>query len=207
MLTAWKKSFDKPRKHIKKQRHYFVNQGLSSQSYGFSRSHVWMLELDNKKGWALKSWCLQTVVLEKTLESPLDSKEIKPINLKGNQPWIPLEGLMLKLKRQYFSHLMQTTDSLEKSLSLGKIEGRKRRGLKGWDGWMASLMQWTWTWANLGRWWGTERPGVLQSIELDKTEWVNNNKFAIFSICDELIKISVNKLVEILAWTHICGRF
>ena len=101
-------------------------------------------------------WCLQTVVLEKTLESPLDSKEIKPINLKGNQPWIPLEGLMLKLKRQYFSHLMQTTDSLEKSLSLGKIEGRKRRGLKGWDGWMASLMQWTWTWANLGRWWGKE---------------------------------------------------
>ena len=152
-------------------------------------------------------WCLQTVVLEKTLESPLDSKEIKPINLKGNQPWIPLEGLMLKLKRQYFSYLMQTTDSLEKSLSLGKIEGRKRRGLKGWDGWMASLMQWTWTWANLGRWWGIERPGVLQSIELDKTEWVNNNKVAIFSICDELIKISVNKLVEILAWTHICGRF
>ena len=123
-------------------------------------------------------WCLQTMVLEKTLESPLDSKEIKPINLKGNQPWIPLEGLMLKLKRQYFCHLMQTTDSLEKSLSLGKIEGRKRRGLKGWDGWMASLMQWTWTWANFGRWWGTERPGVLQSIELQRVgqDWMSEQQ-------------------------------
>ena len=71
---------------VKKQRYYFTNKGLSSQSYGFSNSHVWMWELDYKESWALKNWCFWTVVLEKTLESPMDSKEIKPVNPKGNQP-------------------------------------------------------------------------------------------------------------------------
>ena len=76
------------RQHIKKQRHYFADKGLSSQSYGFTSSHVWMWELDHKEGWAPKNWCFPTVVLEKTLESPLNNKEIKPVNPKGNQPWI-----------------------------------------------------------------------------------------------------------------------
>ena len=88
MLAPWKKSYDKPRQHIKKQRHYFANKGPSSQSYGFSSSHVWMWELEHKEGWALKNWCFWTVVLEKTLESPLDCKEIQPVNPKGNQFWI-----------------------------------------------------------------------------------------------------------------------
>ena len=86
-LTPWKKSDDKPRQLIKKQRHYFANKGPYSQSYGFSSSHVWMWELDHK-GWALKNWCFWTVMLEKTLEGPLDCKEIKPVNLKGNKSWI-----------------------------------------------------------------------------------------------------------------------
>ena len=73
---------------LKKQRHYFANKGPYSQSYGFSSNHVWMWQLDHKEGWAPKNWCFQTVVLEKTLESPLDSKEIKPNNPKGNQSWI-----------------------------------------------------------------------------------------------------------------------
>ena len=88
MLAAWKKSYHQPRQHIKKQRHYFANQGPSSQSYGFPSSHVWIWELDYKESWALKNWCFWTVVLEKTLESPLDNKEIKPVNPKGNQFWI-----------------------------------------------------------------------------------------------------------------------
>ena len=87
-LLLGRKNSDKHRQHIKKQGHYFANKGLSSQSYGFSRSHVWMWELDNKKCWAPENWCLWTVVLEKTLESPLYRKEMKPINHKGNQPWI-----------------------------------------------------------------------------------------------------------------------
>ena len=85
MLALWKKGYDQPRQHIKKQRHYFANKGLSSKSYGFSISHVWMWELDCEEGWALKNWCSWTVVLEKTLESPLDFKEIQPANAKGNQ--------------------------------------------------------------------------------------------------------------------------
>ena len=87
-LTSWKKSNDQPRQQSKKQRHYFVNKGPSSQSYGFSSSHVWMRELDYKESWVSKNWCFWTVVLEKTLESLLDCKEIQPLNPKGNQSWI-----------------------------------------------------------------------------------------------------------------------
>ena len=113
--------------YVKKQRHLFADKGPCSQSYDFSRSYVWMWELDHKEGRVPKNWCFQTVVLEKTLKSPLDCKEIKPVNPKGYQSWI-LEGLMLKLKLQYFGYLIRRTDSLEKTLLLGKIEGRKRRG-------------------------------------------------------------------------------
>ena len=88
MLAPWKESYDKPRQCIKKQRHYFADKGPYSQSYGFSSSHVWMLRLDPKEGSVLKNWCFQIVVLEKILERPLDSKEIKPANRKGNQPRI-----------------------------------------------------------------------------------------------------------------------
>ena len=88
MFASWKKSYDKPRQHIKKQRHHFANKGLYSQSYGFPSSHAWMWELAHKEGWAPKNWCFQTMMLEKTPESPLDCKEIKPVNPKRNQPWI-----------------------------------------------------------------------------------------------------------------------
>ena len=88
MLAPWNKSYDKPRQHVKKQRHYFAYKGLYSQSYGVSSIHVQMWKLNLKEGWTPKNWYFQIVVLEKTLESPLDSKEIKPVNTKGNQPWI-----------------------------------------------------------------------------------------------------------------------
>ena len=127
MLAPWKKSYDQPRQRIKKQRHYFANKGLYSQSYVFSSSHVWMWELDHKEGWAPKNGCFWAVVLEKTLESPLNYKEIQPVNLKEMSPEYSLEGLMLKLKLQYFGHLMWRADSFEKTLMLGKIEGRSRR--------------------------------------------------------------------------------
>ena len=88
MLAPWKKSYEQPRQHIKKQKHYFANKGPSSQSYGFSSSHVWMWELDYKESWGPKNWCFWTVVLEKTLESPLDCKGIQPVHCKGKQSWI-----------------------------------------------------------------------------------------------------------------------
>ena len=86
-LAPGKKSYDQPREHFKKQRHYFADKDLSIQSYGFSSSHVWMWELDYKESWTLKNWCFRTVVLEKTLESPLDCKEIQPVHPKRNQSW------------------------------------------------------------------------------------------------------------------------
>ena len=128
MIPPWKKSYDKSKQCIKKQRHHFANKGPHSQSYGFSSSPVQMWKLDHKEGWVPKSWCFPTVVLGKTLESPLDSKEIKPVNPKRINPEYSLEGLTLKLKPQYLGHLMWTANSLEKTLMLGKIEGRRRRG-------------------------------------------------------------------------------
>ena len=88
MLASWKKNYNKARQHIEKQKHYFSNKGPASQSYGFSTSHACMWELDHKEGWVPHNWCFWTKVLEKTLESSLDSKEIKPVHPEGNQPWI-----------------------------------------------------------------------------------------------------------------------
>ena len=87
-LTPWKESYDQPRQHIKKQRHYFVHKGPSSQGYGFSSDHVWMWERDNKESWESKNWCFWTVVLEKILESPSACKEIQPVHAKGDQSWV-----------------------------------------------------------------------------------------------------------------------
>ena len=118
-----------------------------------------------KKTWLLKNWCFWTVVLEKTLESPVDCKEIQPVHPKGNQSWIFIGRMDAEAETPILGHLMQRTDSLEKTLMLGKIlkvggEGDDR----GWDGWMTSLTQWTWVWASSGSWWWTGTPGVLQSM-------------------------------------------
>ena len=124
--TSWKKSYNQPRQYIKKQRLYLANKGPSSPSYGFSSNHVRIWELDYKESWAPKNWCLWIVVLEKTLESPLDCKDIQPDHPKGNQSWIFIGRTDVETETQYFGHLMQRTDSLEKTLILGKFEGRRR---------------------------------------------------------------------------------
>ena len=128
MLVPWEKSNDKPRQHIKKQRHYFTDKSPSSQSYSFSGSHVWMWDLDHKESWLLKNWCFWTVVLEMTLESSLDCKEIKSVTLKANQAWISIGRTDAEAEAMIFSHLMWRANSLKKILMLGKIEGRRRRG-------------------------------------------------------------------------------
>ena len=127
-LAPWKKCYDQSRQHIKKQRHYFTNKGLFSQSYGFSSSHVWMWGLDYEESWALKNWCFWTVALEKTLRISWTSKRYNRSILKEISPEYSLEGLMLKLKLQYLGHLMWRVDSLEKTLMLGGIGGKR----KGW---------------------------------------------------------------------------
>ena len=128
MLAPWKKSYDQPRQLIKKQRHHFANKGLFSQRSGFSSSYVWMWELDYKEGWAPKNWCFWTVVLEKTLESPLDCKEVQPVHPKGNQSWI----FIGRADAEAETPILWPPDAKKwitgKDLILGNIEGRRRRG-------------------------------------------------------------------------------
>ena len=124
-----------------------------------------MWELNHEESWAPKNWCFLTVMLEKTLKSLLDAKEIKPVNPEGNQSWIFIGSLMLKLKLQYFGHPMWRTDSLEKTLMLGKTESGRRRG---WQK-MRCLDDITdWVWVSSRSWWWTGRPGVQQSIGLQR---------------------------------------
>ena len=151
LIEVWKESYDKPRQHIKKQRHYFAGKGLYSQSYGFFSSHEWMGELDHKEGWVPKNWCFWTVVLEKTLESPLDWKEIKPINPKGNQSWI----FIGRTDAEADAPILWAPDAENwltgKDPMLERLKAGRERGDRGWSGWMASLTQWTWVWADSGR--------------------------------------------------------
>ena len=141
MLTPSKKSYDQPRQHIKKQRHYFANKGPSSQGYGFPSGHVWMWELDYKESWAPKNWCFWTVVLEKTLESPLDCKEIQPAYPKGDHSWV----IIGRTDAETETPTLWPPDSknwlIWKDPDAGKIEDRRRRGwhedeMVGWDHWL-----------------------------------------------------------------------
>ena len=174
MLAPWKKSYDPSRQHIKKQRHYFANKGPFSQSYGFSSSHIQMWELDYKESWAQRNWCFWTVVLEKTLESPLDCRRSNQSILKEISPGITLEGMMLSWNS---STLATSCKKLTHWKRLWCWEGLGSGGEgdnRGWDGWMASLTQWTWVWVGVG-----DGQGGLACCnswgrkELDTTEQLN----------------------------------
>ena len=162
MLARWKKIHDKSRQCIKKQRHHFADKGLYSQSSGFSSSHILMWELDHKEGWALNNWCFQTMVLEKTLESPLDARRSNQSILKEINPEYSLEGLMPKLELQYFGHWR--VNSLRRLWCWERWKAWREGDGRRWDGWMASLTQWTWVWVNSWSWQWTRRSGVLQSM-------------------------------------------
>ena len=127
-------------------------------------SHVWMWELDYKESWAPKNWCFSTVVLEETLESPLNCKEIQPVHPKGNQSWVFIGKTDVEAEIPILGHLMQRADSFEKTLMLGKIEGRQRRGQQGMRWSDGITAQWTRVWVNSGNWWWTGKPGVLESM-------------------------------------------
>ena len=159
MLTPWKKSYDQPKQHIKKERHYSANKGPSSQGYGFSSSHVWMWELDYKESWALKNRCFWTVVLEKTLESSLRCKEIQPVHPKGDQSWVCIGRTDVEAETPTLwppdakSWLIWKGPWCWESLRAGG-EGDNR----GWDGWMASPTQWT-------------RLSKLRELVMDREAW------------------------------------
>ena len=174
MLAPWKKSYAQPRQHIKKQRHYFANKYPSSQSYGFASSHVWMWELDYKESWAPKNWCFWTVVLQKTVESPLDYKEIQLVYPKSvlNIHWKDWcwswNSNTLATWCEEPTHLKRPWWLKPERLKVGDGDDR------GWDGWMASLIQWTWVWVNSRIWWWTGRPGMLQSMGSQSRTWLSD---------------------------------
>ena len=156
--------------------HYFANKGPTSQSYDFSSGHVWMWELDYKESWVLKYWCFWTVVLEKTLESLLDCKEIQPVHPKGDQSWI-FSG-----RTDAETPILWPPD--ENWLTIPWCWERLRAGREGddrrWDGWMASPTQWIWVWVSSRSWWWTGRPGVLQVMGTQRVGYDWTTKHSTF---------------------------
>ena len=168
MIASWQESNDK-------LRHYSADK-VRSQGYGLPSGHVRLWKPDRKESRTPKNWCLQIVVLEKTPVSPLDSKEIKPVNLKGDQPWIFTARTDAEAEAPVFWSSDANGWLIGKVPDAGRDWGQKeKRALE--DG-----MQWTWTWSNSGKWWGSGRPGMLQSMgckELEMTGWLNNNKLTL----------------------------
>jgi len=158
MLVPWKKSYDQPRQHIKKQ---IANKGPSSQSFGFSCIHVWMWDLNCKEGWVPKNWCFWTVVLEKTLESPLDCKEMQPVHPKGNQSWMFIGRTYAEAETPILWPPNVKNWLIGKDPDAGEDRMREEGDCRGWDGWMASLTWWTWVRVRSGSWYWTGKPGVL----------------------------------------------
>ena len=162
-------SYDQPRQCIKKERHYFANKSPYSQSYGFSSSQVQMWELDHKESWVSKNRCFWTVLLEKTLETPCwRARRSHQSVVKEINPEYSLERSMLALKLQYFGHLMWRANSLENTLMLGKIEGRRRRGQQRMRCLDSITNSMDISWVNYERWWRTGKPVVLQSMGLQR---------------------------------------
>ena len=152
-----------------------ADKGPSSENYGFSSSHVWMWELDHEEGWDLKNWCFWIVALEKTPESPLDCKEIKPVNPKGNQPWIFID----RTDAEAEALILWLPDAknwlIGKDLDAGK-DWRQEEEDRGWDGWMASLTRQAWVWPSSRNWWWTGNLACCSPWgckELDMTERLN----------------------------------
>ena len=162
-----KKNYDQTRQRVKKQRHYFANKCLSSPGYGFSSSHLWMWELDYKESWALKNWCFWTMVLEKTLESPLN-KKIQPVHPKGNQSWMFIERTDVEAKTPILWPPDVKSWLIWKDPDAGKYWRWEEKGttedeMVGWHHWFNGHMSLSKLQETLSRWW-SGRPGMLQSM-------------------------------------------
>ena len=156
------------KQYIKEQRHYFANKGLSSQGYGFSSGHVWMWELDCEESWALKNWCFWTVVLEKTLDSPLDCKQIQPVHPRGDQSWVFTE----RTDAEAETPIPDVKSWLiGKDLDAGKDRGQEKKGIT--EDEMVGLHH-RLNGHGLGSWWWTRRPGMLRFMGSQRVrhDWV-----------------------------------
>ena len=177
MLAPWKKNYDQPREHIRKQTHYFADKHLSSQGYGFSSSQVWIWELVHKEGWAQKNWCFQTVLLEETLESPLDCKEIQPVSPKGNQSQIFIGRTDAKAENSYtLATWCEELTLWKRPWCWERLKAGREGEDTGWDGCKASLTEWTWV-EQTQSWWWTGKP------ELDMTAQLNWTELALLGFC------------------------
>ena len=160
MLTPWKKSYDQPRQHIKKQRHHFVNKGLSSQSYHFSVVMYGCESWTTKKNehWRIdifKLWCWRRL-----LRVPWTARRSNQSILKEISPGCSVEGLMLKLNSNTLATWYKELTHWKRPWCWERLRAGGKGDDRGWDGWMASPTQWTWVWINSGSWWWTGRPGV-----------------------------------------------
>ena len=147
-LAPWKKTYDKHRQHIKKQRHYFANRSPHSQSYSFSSSHVWMWELEHKEGWVLKNWWIWTVVLEKTLESPLDCKDKTSQSKRKSTLNIYGEDGCSSWSSNTLATWYKEPNHWKRPWCWERLKAKGEGSDRGWDVWMASPTQWTWLWFN-----------------------------------------------------------
>ena len=163
---------------MKKERHYFANKGASSQGYTSSSGRVWMWELDCEKSWAPKNWCFWTVVLEETLESPLDCKEIQPVHPKGNQSWIFIGRTDAEGEAPILWPPHAKSWHIGKDWCWERLKAGGEGDDRGWDGWTSSLTRWTWIWANSGSWWWKGRPGMLGFMGLQRVghDWASELK-------------------------------
>ena len=162
-----------------------------------------MWHLDYKESWAPKNWCFWTVVLEKTLESPLDCKKIQPVHPKGNQSWIFIGRTDVEAETPILWPPDAKNWLIWKDPDVGKGEGEDR----GWDGWMASPTQWTWVWVNSGSWWWTGRPGVLQSMGSQR---VGHNRATVLNLFIALHRYCFKKnwrFVALLNWHYFSNSF
>ena len=157
-----------------------------------------MWELDHKENWGLKNWCFWTVVLRRLLRVPWTARRYRQSILKEICPEYSLEGLMLKLKLQYFGHLIWRTH-WKRPWCWARLKAGGEGDDKGWDGWMASLTRCTWVWVNSRCWWWTGRPGVLQFMglqELDTTEWLNWTELK----CQWLSHLTWQRASQVAQW-------
>ena len=160
------------------------NHRVNLWLYSLSSSHVWMWELDCKEGWASKNWCFGTVVLEKTLESPLDWKEIKPVNPKGNQSWIFI-GRMERWSSNTLATWCEELSHWKRPWCWERLKAGGEGDDRGWDGWMASPTRWTWVQESSRSWWWTGRPGVLQSLGSQRVRhnWATKLNWIALQMC------------------------
>ena len=209
MLAPWKKSYDQPRKHVKKQRYYLAEKGPSNQRCGFSvvmyRCESWTLKkTEHQRIDAFELWCWRRL-----LRVPWTTRRSNQTTRKEINPECSLEGLMLKLKLQYFGHLMQGMTHLKRPWCWERFKARGGGDDRGWDGWIASLTQWTQVWVSSGSWWWKGRPGMLQSMglqrvghdwatELNWTDWLGPKQYPAFSTKEASFYSSC-----LLMWFHL----